>query len=75
MGAGEKLSEIEIKERVRGNSEGAISKALRQLVEEGLVKREGEGRKNSPYLYFREQVHKSPGDLTHVETDIKKETL
>ena len=71
IGVNEKLSESEIKDRVRGNSEGVISKVLRLLVEEGLVKREGDGKKNSPYLYFREQLPKSPPELNPVETNDK----
>lgn len=53
MGVGEKLSEAQIKDRVHSNSKGIISKVLRLLLEGGLIEREGEGKKNSPYLYFR----------------------
>ncbi len=49
----EKISETEIKERVGGNSKGIISKALRLLFDEKRLNREGEGKRNSPFLYFK----------------------
>lgn len=49
----EKVTEAEIKDRVGGNSKGIISKALRLLCDEKLLDREGEGKKNSPFLYFK----------------------
>ncbi len=49
----EKISEGEIKERVGGNSKGIISKALRLLFDEKLLAREGDGKRNSPFLYYK----------------------
>lgn len=51
----EKISETEIKERVGGNSKGIISKALRLLFNEKRLNREGDGKRNSPFLYFKNQ--------------------
>ncbi len=51
----EKISETEIKERVGGSSKGIVSKALRLLFDEKLLNREGEGKKNSAFLYFKNQ--------------------
>jgi hypothetical protein len=49
----EKATEAEIKDRVGGNSKGIISKALRLLFDEKLLNREGDGKRNSPYLYSK----------------------
>ncbi len=49
----EKVTEAEIKERVGGNSKGIISKALRLLFDEKLLSREGEGKRNSAFLYSK----------------------
>ena len=64
----EKLSETEIKERVGGNSKGIISKALRLLFDEKRLNREGEGKRNNPFLYFK--------NLENLENpEIKKDDL
>ncbi len=49
----EKITETEIKERVGGNSKGVISKALRLLLDEKQIYREGDGKRNNAYLYFK----------------------
>lgn len=48
-----KRNEQEIKERIEGFSQGEISKALRELVDEEKLCREGKGKKGSPFLYKR----------------------
>lgn len=48
------ITEGEIKEQVQGQNRGVISKALRQLVENGDLRRSGEGRRNSPFVYSLE---------------------
>jgi hypothetical protein len=49
----EALDESEIKNRVEGCSRGAISKALRSLVEEESLDRGGEGVRGKPFIYSR----------------------
>lgn len=51
--ANEELSESQIKERIEGFSQGDISKALRQLFDEKLINRKGEGKKGKPFLYSK----------------------
>jgi hypothetical protein len=48
----EELTEADIKERV-GGPKGLTSKAVRVLLEEGLLERTGAGKKGDPYLYRR----------------------
>lgn len=59
----EKVTENTIKERVGGNSKGIISRAIRLLYDEGKLNREGDGKKNSPYLYFKKT--ENPESLTN----------
>ena len=47
------LTEKQIKERIEGFSQGVISKALREMVERGELTKDGEGKKNSPFLYSK----------------------
>lgn len=47
----EELDETTIKGRIEGFNHGMVAKALRDLVDEGKVNRQGEGRKGKPYLY------------------------
>jgi putative DNA primase/helicase len=56
------LTEKQIKERIEGYSQGAISKAVREMLENGELQREGEGKKSSPFLY-RSQVESDVGFL------------
>jgi hypothetical protein len=46
-------NEQQIKERIEGFSQGEISKALRELVDEEKLYREGKGKKGNPFLYSR----------------------
>ncbi len=55
----EKITETEIKERVGGNSKGIISKAVRLLLDEKKLNREGDGKRNNPFLYFKTPETKS----------------
>lgn len=50
---GEERSEEQIKESIEGFSQGVISKAIRELVEENTLNRTGEGRKGNPFLYSK----------------------
>ena len=50
MSETEELTESDLKERV-GGKQGLISKAIRQLVEESKLVRNGEGKKGNPYTY------------------------
>ncbi len=49
----EEKCEQQIKERIEGFSQGVISKALRELVEEKKLNRKGEGKKGNPFLYTK----------------------
>lgn len=51
FGFNEQLSGKEIKERVKANSMGIISKALGELLENEVLLRVGMGAKGSPYIY------------------------
>ncbi len=46
----EELTEADVKERI-GGAQGLISRAIRSLVEEGKVIRNGEGKRGNPYTY------------------------
>ena len=46
----ETLNQSQINERVVGNA-NLISRALRELVDEGVIERMGHGVKNDPFLY------------------------
>jgi putative DNA primase/helicase len=48
------LNEPDLKIRVGGNSTHT-AKALRQLVDDGVVQRTGEGKKGNPYLYAKRE--------------------
>ncbi len=47
----EKLEEKVIKERIEGFNHGILAKALRELVDEAKIGREGEGKRGKPYVY------------------------
>lgn len=47
---GEMLQEADIKERCKGKG-GIVSQAIRALLEEKKLFREGEGKRGKPYLY------------------------
>jgi hypothetical protein len=47
----EELSESQIKELIEGFSQGVVSKALRELVEQRRLDRKGEGKKGKPFIY------------------------
>jgi hypothetical protein len=51
----EEITELQIKERVEGFSQGVISKALRELVEGKKLNRQGEGKKGKPYTYTKKE--------------------
>jgi putative DNA primase/helicase len=53
---GEEKTEQQIKEQIEGVSQGIISRALRELVEESIIRRQGEGKKGSPYIYSKIQL-------------------
>jgi DNA-binding transcriptional ArsR family regulator len=67
MNDAEKITENEIKDRVGGSSKGSISKALRVLLEENQVYREGDGKKGSPFLYFKGE--KPLDEMTQTEVE------
>lgn len=49
----EELSEAQIKERINGFTQGTISKALRELVNENLIEKSGEGKRGKPFIYSK----------------------
>ncbi len=57
----EELTEADLKERV-GGKQGLVSKAIRHLVEESKLARNGEGKKGNPYTY-----RKNPANPTTLE--------
>jgi hypothetical protein len=61
----EELTEEDIKERVEG-TKGLISKAIRALVVEDKLKRNGMGRKGNPYTYQKNLAN--PTNLQYLET-------
>ena len=48
----EELTEVDVKERIGGN-QGLISKAIRLLVSESKLARNGAGKKGNPYTYCK----------------------
>jgi RecA-family ATPase len=59
----EELTEADLKERV-GGKQGLISLAIRALVEEGKLSRNGIGRKGNPYTYRKNLAN--PADLENL---------
>lgn len=53
LGENEALDEKEIKVRVEGYNRGEISKALRSLVDDGVLSRSGEGKRGNAYNYSK----------------------
>jgi hypothetical protein len=49
----EELNESQIKAGMEGFSRGAVSKALRELVEQNKLDRKGEGKKGKPFIYSK----------------------
>ncbi len=56
IGDGEERNEQQIKEFIEGFSQGVISKALRELVDEKELNRKGEGKKGNPFLYSKTRL-------------------
>ena len=50
LGHIEELTEADVRERVGGDT-GMVGKALRRLVADGHVLRDGNGKRGSPYTY------------------------
>lgn len=53
---GERLQESTIKERIKGFPAGVISRVLRELVEQGDLKRTGEGTKGKAFTYAKSEM-------------------
>jgi hypothetical protein len=49
---GHEVTEREIKEAITDYNSGIKSKSLRALCQDGIVQRQGEGKKGGPYTYF-----------------------
>lgn len=56
IGNEEERNEQQIKEFIEGFSQGVISKALRELVDEKELNRKGEGKKGNPFLYSKTRL-------------------
>jgi hypothetical protein len=68
----ETLTEPDIRERVGGNHTLASS-ALRSLVSEGLVRRDGAGKRGDPYAYRRVDAVPESSDTPASESDLTNE--
>jgi hypothetical protein len=54
------MAEKEIKEGITDHKGGMVSKSLRLLCQEGVIQREGLGKKGDPFLYAT--VTRNAGD-------------